>query len=177
MKLVHPGTTHLLCHWTPVETTEGCGQSLKIQIVGGAGALLRLYRGSLPVSFQPETASSPCAPKHSSKTVPREGRLLLVAQVVWNSISRIWRTRETLTVYGTFGRLGKLACRSAGRRDKAAVSGAGSWPWGPPRSLLHITWFFKNYVVVPTSHLIIFYFSRFFMALGPQAPRGSINIC
>ena len=51
--------------------------------------------------------------------------------------------------------LGKRACRSVGRKDGEAVSGAGSQPLGPHGSLLHITWFFKNCVLVPTSHLMM----------------------
>ena len=72
--------------------------------------------------------------------------------------------------------LGKLACRSVGRRDKAAVSGAGSRPWGPPGSLLHITWFSKNYVLVPTSHLITFFLqgnNNFFTLLHGIGTSGS----
>ena len=72
------------------------------------------------MSFQPKTASSPYAPKHSSKTVPREGRLLLAAHVVWTSIPRIWRTRETLTVYGTFGRPGEACVPECGKEGQSS---------------------------------------------------------
>lgn len=68
-----------------------------------------------------------------------EGRLLLEAQVVWNSIPRIWRAGQCSPSMELSADLGKQA-RCWGRGGSPC---AGSQLRGPHGLLLHKTWFLK----------------------------------
>lgn len=139
MKRVHPGTTHLLSCRPPVVTTSPevqiAEQLVPFCSCDGVAFLGLPNPRQRPAHMFPNAAQRRRPGKAGCSWRPR------LSGILSQESGEPGQRSPSMELSAD---LGKRACRSVGRRDRAAVRGAGSQLRGPHGSLLHKTQFLKT---------------------------------